>query len=591
MPKRFVAKLKLESSLAPLCGFAAFVILLPFSRLDPDLHHDGLMSTGAIAIRDGLIPHRDFFAQYGPVVPIVQSIPLFFGLPGVFGIRLLNAALIAGSIGLLIDLPRIAPSSAGINRRAAVLASFTWLILADVFSGVPMLPWTSVLATFQVVLTIWLLLRSVESSDQVTTFRPTFLVLAGLVTSSIFFTRITVGAVFVIMTVIVALALMIRKGTTDVSRAGKIFLSAVIGGFLVSLSMLILTGAISSWFEQSIAWPSRWRHSANQNYRPTDVILSSTSNVFLEVALLILIGALWGLHRTTRCERDANDRFEWLLTITTTILGLWLLVRIYGSPTRTPGLFFAAVELGVDANSRGRQNLTFLFTLVVSGVFVSTLIVMMSVGKNRVRDIRVEPWGMLLVAIGALATTSQIWPVPDSRHIWWGALLPIFVILSFLTRNPRSLRFDRIVLVAPLIFASMVSYGNGKKYLDLPRTEFKEQSSLDSMLVGYGVTGIQDVSRIRRTIELLKNLKTEYETAVFLVEDGFWAGFDGSFFSGDSSYVNWGDVGDLETRLSDTELVLVSEVLVPRYSDQLQNAGFQAVQSGASLVIPYVKFR
>ena len=56
----------------------AFVSALPFARLDFDPHHDGVMVATAVAIRDGAIVHRDVFAQYGPVAPLLQALALNF---------------------------------------------------------------------------------------------------------------------------------------------------------------------------------------------------------------------------------------------------------------------------------------------------------------------------------------------------------------------------------------------------------------------------------------------------------------------------------------------------------------------------------
>ena len=78
--------------------FVAAVFLIQ-ARLDPDVHHDGIAFTAALANSTGLKPNLDYFSQYGPVAPIVQGLFL-----DIFGARLIVLRILTALMLTIIAL-------------------------------------------------------------------------------------------------------------------------------------------------------------------------------------------------------------------------------------------------------------------------------------------------------------------------------------------------------------------------------------------------------------------------------------------------------------------------------------------------------
>ena len=79
---------------------------------------------------------------------------------------------------------------------------------------------------------------------------------------------------------------------------------------------------------------------------------------------------------------------------------------------------------------------------------------------------------------------------------------------------------------------------------------------------------------ITETLEGLRTIVGD-DKAVFLTNDGFWAGYDGSYHSSDQSFVYCGPVDPLEQRLSKTSVVVVDLALEPFYASQVEYLGFE----------------
>mgnify|MGYP000709907813 CR=1 FL=1 len=82
-------------------GFFSFVVLVQFSSLDFDPHHDGYMLADAISISQGKFLFSEAFGQYGPITPWIQA--LFVGLPfesPALALRILNSLMISISVFL-----------------------------------------------------------------------------------------------------------------------------------------------------------------------------------------------------------------------------------------------------------------------------------------------------------------------------------------------------------------------------------------------------------------------------------------------------------------------------------------------------------
>ena len=91
-----------RTALIPLALFALeFLYFAYIHSWEVDPHHDGIMYTAAVGVYEGKIPHRDFFAQYGPVTPMIQGIWFRITEPTLFNLKLLASFALA-LIGTLL---------------------------------------------------------------------------------------------------------------------------------------------------------------------------------------------------------------------------------------------------------------------------------------------------------------------------------------------------------------------------------------------------------------------------------------------------------------------------------------------------------
>ena len=287
----------------------SFAVMVPVARLDPDLHHDGLMSTAALAFSRLQRPHTDFFAQYGPGSPIVQSIPMFLGVPSVLGVRLMTALFVSITIFPMVDLGRSAPRSWGLEQRSTLLVAVCWFVLADFFLGVPMLPWSSVIATAGVMMSIYLISVGVQRDEEGTPDQPRrMFVAAGVVGSLLPFIRLTVGGVYLVM--IVALLVLCGRSARDprYSRFARWFVRGTAFGLVSQAVGLLLIGSLAEWFRQSVLWPLSWSAEVQEARSPIDGLSTSLGKTEVEILLIVGVGLLMFILRFAFVQPEGRTK-------------------------------------------------------------------------------------------------------------------------------------------------------------------------------------------------------------------------------------------------------------------------------------------
>lgn len=530
----------LPTSLA--LAVAAGVSALPFARLDLDAHHDGVMVAAAVAVRDGAVIHRDVFAQYGPVTPLLQSTALHLFDNAVLGIRLVNVLAIAATVFAMADLGRVAPRSWPVSLAAGRWAAISWIAVADFFLWVPQYPWSSMIATAMLCLALLFVARALSAFESNREHGWRFpATMSAVLLAMMPLTRINVGVLTTVATVILGGLTFwcVREGRPLLVFGGAAW--AVAWG-LVLLAMAGF-GALGPWWHQSILWPLQWAHRVGTQLGP-DALLHEVFIVFWPA--LIGIGVIVAL------SRQAVGRWRVALNVLSTLIAVGLLLALFRNPD-LPRLYLADQVAGrtsfVDSLTRG--SLTLLTLLVAVALLVSMIISIRSIGDLTHRDAdRLEALGWLLLVGFGLAGLSQYAPVPDSRHIWWG--LPVALLLVTASfgrrrlwtpmRNPLVLVFLAAAVAAPLAAI---------EYLAVPRVSAPEGTVAAGMLLRPG-----DSERLIDAFALLERTVGR-NSAVFLVADGTWSVFDGQFHADDARFVDWGAPLDLPERLAEANLAVV----------------------------------
>lgn len=554
-------------------GLLAFFTALPFARLDFDPHHDGVMVAAAVAVRDGLVVQRDAFAQYGPVSPILQGWVLKLGLDPVLGIRLLNVLAIALVAFALADLGRKAPQFWPISLSAGRWASLAWLILADFFLWVPQLPWSSTLGAALAAVGLLMVGRTLHSRETGGYLRwQVPAVVAGCLVAVLPFARINVGLTTIALGgLVAALAFLLVPSARALVWwfAG----SWVVGTGSIAV-LLLVNGALVAWWHQAIVWPLSWASEVGSQLGP-DVLLQEITRAFwvaLVAIAVIVIMTPWKVKSTRRAPTWVA-----LLSLLTSV---GLLLGLY----RNPGLerIFLADQRGVresfiDGLTRSSLVLLTLFVAVV--LLVATIrAIQASLSLIRRIDSPANAFAWLTVIAFALGGIVQYAPVPDSRHIWWGLPLGLALIFASFGRSRLWLP-TRNPLVLALTAAAVAALLSGRAYLSYERAPGPAGSVAEGIL-----SQAEMASRVKGAIDVLQT-NVGSAKAVFLVAEGAWSVFDGSYHSPDAYFVDWGAPFDVTERLSTVEWAVTDDLARDRNSEALHGLGFRQVAEGGGLQV------
>ena len=245
-----------------ILAITSFFLMWPFARLDFDRHHDGYMLAQAISVHQGGAVHADVFAQYGPITPWLQSLALFLPMGPGLALRTMNVGFIALTVFLLADMGRRAPRHWPVSRSVGWWAAIAWIVLADLWLGVPMLPWSSTLAALLSVATLYAFTRSMRNAEDGCTRAARTNALAGGVLLGLMpFTRINVGLSAMAVLFVVAVLIIITERSSKRTPASLFVLGAFLS-VLTVVAVLASTNSLGDFYYQSIEWPLTWGRKA-----------------------------------------------------------------------------------------------------------------------------------------------------------------------------------------------------------------------------------------------------------------------------------------------------------------------------------------
>nr|MBI5456054.1 glycosyltransferase family 39 protein [Candidatus Levybacteria bacterium] len=223
-----------------------------FSTINTDPHHDGIVLKPAIDIAEGRMLFRDTFTQYGAFTTVIQALAI-----KIFGEYLITIKLLTAFFYGLISVLIYFIWSRFLSKKLAILSLFIWLSLAPYLSVV-FLPWSSVYALFFQCLTLYLILKYLDTNNKKA------LLLAGICAGLAFWSKQNVGA-YTITASLVSIALIQILSKKKISTLFPILIRYLIGSTLVSLPIMfwiIGNGAFNDWRKQSISFALFWAESS-----------------------------------------------------------------------------------------------------------------------------------------------------------------------------------------------------------------------------------------------------------------------------------------------------------------------------------------
>lgn len=551
---------------------AAFALFVPFALLDFDSHHDGYMLAQALSVNQGGLIFTDAFAQYGPGTPWFQSLftSVFWQMPAV-GIRLANVLVLSLTIFVMADFGRNMPDWWPVNNFSAKLAAIIWFITADVFYSVPMLPWSSALATLLALSTLYFVGRAVMQSREGLTI--TNFIIAGSLAAYSIFTKINVG--IPLLALIIGLVILSRVKKLPIPNF-KFFALAFISTSLLVIGILQSTNALKESLIQSIIWPLQWSGATRQNLGINFLYNYWTFSLQFVIPLCLI--SIWTIFKyLLNGDKRSASKLE-----STLLLGITLSVfastifELFGKSTMP-------MAIKAMPHPFTEKVALILQFLVAAGITVAILLGGISVLKFiQTSDSRIltKHLGMISLSGIGFVTILQVTPIADSRHIWWG-LPPLLLILvgifdfhsndwQNLFRNPLVYTLAVLLYFAPLI---------GLSYLNMPRTQIAPPSAANGML---------NLSAETQAIEEIANavhgkIPQNRET-LFLVNDGYLSVADGHYRSIDRYFVSWGPVQALNFRLPKAKYVVLEKIDVIN-AEFISKAGFKLVANLATYSI------
>ncbi len=232
-----------EAILRTVLFVAVFAVILAFSRLGVDFHHDGLIFKSAQDVLHGLIPYRESFSQYNLLAVLIHAGALAIGGSTLIALKALTALVYALSAVVLYSIWR-----RFLTAGYAGLSCVLWLFLGPFYIWV-LLPWSSVLALFFQLTGLLLFLRHLESG------RAQWLALSGFVVALATWCRQPVGLLeMTALCAILALPLFPRPSAAGF-RDAAVRIGLLLAGFAACCCLFLLwllaTGALRDWYLQN----------------------------------------------------------------------------------------------------------------------------------------------------------------------------------------------------------------------------------------------------------------------------------------------------------------------------------------------------
>jgi hypothetical protein len=523
-----------------------FSYLAYLHSFEVDPHHDGIMFTAAIASYEGAVPNRDFFAQYGPIAPLLQG--LWFNLtePTLLSLKIFTSLVLAliGCIiflGLKTVLPPI----------SSALISLLWVI-----TGPWGLPWSSVISTL-ITLSCMLLIRHAFSTRK-ELHQVWSLTLVGVLLAIGCFTRIHTILIFAA----IFLVIMIKSIYFGSYRWLFYLLIGFSFTFIFIAGILFHLGALNFYIEQCIMWASKY-------YLGAHWALDISTMSELSWIPLMGVAAILLTHFYSLLARQDRKKLWWIAIL---IASLLLILVPLSNMERTGFQSLRNPKILIITASEKSQFITSfaLLTLFILSI-LNKLLQVYKLGVKSFTNNSVKNDAVLQSSIG-LASLSQLYPFPDSYHI---AFIAPILILALAFGNP-SIKLDDDSVVALNVVALTLLPALLLKFIllsNIPRTEF-EAESLKGMYGSWRTSSALD--------QTMKMLEKESRGITFACADGIYAGSSGRYLAENRNFVNWGPKVKYESQPSRLFICYASREIINNYQADGWDIAFEVSWPGMS---------
>jgi hypothetical protein len=483
--------------------FGIFLVLpLLNSRLDPDIHHDGIMYTAALGASNGLIPNRDFFAQYGFGTPYLQGLWMHLTSDSLLSLRIFTALQLA-----LVALLLFFACQKFLSGLLSFLIAFGWIVQLSA-----RIPWASILVTI-VSLSVFLLLFSNAHPKTYLTSVASRVFIAGFVSA--------LGVTFRFQNILLFFMIIVAIYLFESDR--KILIPLCLGFFMFCTLFVLFAvkiGFLTSMINQTVVWPSKFYSAPALTKSFITDTLWFPAIFFIVTSIVILLSNI---------SRDASPHklrlTQMFLVFTFTLFSFAAL-----SQTRDGYLSLRNPKiLLMDGTSKFVGFLGFWSASACALLFLCIIYKRFFASSSFPFIENKWVW----IAFCGFATLPQLYPLHDQVHLWY--ITPILLLSSvpilsyFLKVRPASQSW----ITAILTISIMVSLSTDIKDFKKERIQYVNLA-MSGLLGERESVSITD-SKMRYLERFAKETKVGFDCA-----HGMFAGAGERFLSDDPMFVNWG---------------------------------------------------
>lgn len=554
-----------------------FFVYFPFAKLDFDRHHDGLMVAIAIAASQGFKLGPEVDAGYGLVTAWIQG---FFINLDIFGplltIRILNVIFISLIVFFMCDLSRVAPETWQINSSAMRLSAVTWILLCDLWVGVVMLPWPSVVVCAMVASALYFLAIAAKfHSDKRETLAILFSFVSGIIFGLGIFTRINVGLISISGIIFVLLVFAIGS-PSDWRKIATTACSGILVSVIFVCAFLVISSSWSDYLNQAIIGPRKW---ATKNIEDWNTIENIVRMLIQQSTQVLLIFFAYNELIVKKIKFYRSKIFKICFYI--------LLAVIISSSQIILSLFkYKSRQLDQSINFMTFISIIFenyleFFLVVVIWSLLLVLIRLIRISRSKFLDNLVNNSGLTLLSVIAFSLIAQIVPTWDTRHIWWGLPFGLAVFFSLIKKN-LLLTSHSIPIFFQIGFILIIGLISSQNYKDLKR---EPEIPVESIAKGMSISA-HEVAWLAADAEFLRNQIGLTNKAIYLTWNGYVAVINGKYTSADPYLTVLGFPPDLENRILNKPPIVVEDAIITSaLVDELNSMGYVEVSNNLHLFI------
>jgi hypothetical protein len=308
---------------AIILGFSVFFFAAIFSRLNVDVHHQGIMLSAAMRVFDGDPLYVGNSYYYGPLVPILNSLGIY-----IFGKHLLVLQLMAsGCYGFI-----------------AILLWRIWSrFLPDLISGITVVlsfllapflywefhPWSSIYSLFFLLLSLYFIIRWIETNNCYS------LLFVGISAALAFWSRQTVGLLLILalLSIIIFFTTSLFEKKSPKLKSIIFFLLGLMPLLIIGFFILFINNSLLAWFYSSFTSRIDWAINISGEGAGLNKIISTIilclfalfrPNIWLFLPVVMLLEFIEIIFKVILDKRKIKKEFAIYIAFLTLCCTSWL---------------------------------------------------------------------------------------------------------------------------------------------------------------------------------------------------------------------------------------------------------------------------